>query len=248
MQQLALDLQPTADAGFDDFRAGRNAELVGLVRSTAEGNGEPCLFFWGAEHRGKTHLLQAAAHGAIAAGLRAAYLPLAQRALLSPGVAEGLEGVDLVCLDDLQGVTGESHWEEALFHLFNRLRARKGSILACADRPLAALPFALPDLRSRLAWGPSYELHPLDDGESLALLIQTAHRLGMRLTAPAGRYILHRCRRDASHLIETIQRLGRLALERHQRPSIALIRELLLLFPENRDASPAQPPQSSRQP
>ena len=49
-------------------------------------------------------------------------------------MAGGLEGVDLVCLDDLQGVTGESHWEEALFHLFNRLRARKGSILACADR------------------------------------------------------------------------------------------------------------------
>ncbi len=228
MQQLALDLQPPPGVSFEDFHPGRNAELVSLLQGLAAGSGEPYLFFWGRSGTGKTHLLEATAHLAHGLGRRAAYLPLGTAGLEGPDrVVEGLEVLDLVCLDDLQAVAGEPTWEEALFHLYNRLRAADRALVVSADRPLAALPIGLADLRSRLAWGPGYGLHPLDDEESLELLMAAGRRLGMLLTEGTARYILHRCRRDPCHLVGRVQALGRLALERQQRPSIALVRDLL---------------------
>lgn len=228
MQQLVLDLQPPQAVGLEDFHPGHNAELVTLLQGLAAGAGEPYLFFWGGPGTGKTHLLQATAQLAHRAGRRAAYLPLGTAGLEGPDrVVEGLEVLDLVCLDDLQRVAGDPSWEEALFHLYNRLRALDRALIVSADQPLAALPLGLADLRSRLAWGPSYRVHPLDDGESLELLRTAAHRLGMALPEGAARYILHRCPRDPGHLLGLVQALGRLALERQQRPSIRLARELL---------------------
>ncbi len=227
MQQLALDLQPPATLAFEGFRTGRNGELVGLLRAMAAGEGEPYLFFWGGPGTGKTHLLQATAHAAFERGRRAAYLPLGAGDLLPPAMVEGLEQLDLICLDDLQAIAGDPAWEEALFHLYNRLRAAGRALLASAERPLASLPLGLADLRSRLGWGPTYPLHPLDDDESLELLIDAAQHLGMGMGLATARYILHRCRRDPGHLIEVVRQLGHLALERQQRPSIALVRELL---------------------
>ena len=227
MHQLALDIQPAADLEFDSFRAGANGELVRQIQTSAAGTGEPYLFFWGAAATGKTHLLQAATRLASDSGRRAAYLPLGQRGVLAPAMLEGLEQLDLVCLDDLQAVAGDADWEEPLFHLFNRLRSQGCNLQVSADQPLAGLPVDLPDLRSRLAWGPCYQVHPLDDGESLQLLIDRAGRLGMELSPEAARYILYRCRRDAGHLMEAVQRLDRLTLERQRRPSIQLIRDLL---------------------
>lgn len=227
MHQLALDIQPAPDSDLDSFRAGDNGELVSQLRASALGKGEPYLFFWGASATGKTHLLQGITRSASDAGRRAVCLPLGQRSVLAPALLEGLEQLDLVCLDDVQSVAGDAAWEEPLFHLFNRLRTQGSNLLVSADRPPVNLPFGLPDLRSRLAWGPCYQLHPLDDNESLQLLIDRARRFGMDLSPEAARYILYRCPRDAGHLMEAIKRLDRLTLERQRRPSIQLIRDLL---------------------
>lgn len=228
MRQLALDLHPPHRMGFEEFHPGRNAELVDLLKGMAAGEGEPYLFLWGPRGTGKTHLLQATARLAHQGGRRASYVPLGVADQGLPAqVVEGLEALDLVCLDDLQKTTGDPDWEEALFHLFNRLRAGGRGLLVASDQPLAALTFGLADLRSRLAWGPLYSLHPLDDSESLELLKAATHRLGMELPEAAARYILHRCRRESGYLLALVEQLGRLSLERHQRPSIPLIRDLL---------------------
>ena len=50
----------------------------------------------------------------------AAYLPLAELRHTDAAVFEGLELLELVCLDDVDAVAGEALWEHALFDLFNR--------------------------------------------------------------------------------------------------------------------------------
>jgi len=42
--------------------------------------------------------------------LRVAYIPLAQLADLTPGMLQGLEMLDLVCIDDLQHAAGSAPW------------------------------------------------------------------------------------------------------------------------------------------
>ncbi|MCZ7167078.1 DnaA ATPase domain-containing protein, partial [Salmonella enterica] len=71
---------------------------------------------------GRTHLLQAACLRFEQMGEPAVYLPLAELLDRGIGILDNLEQYELVCLDDLQAVAGRADWEEALFHLFNRLR------------------------------------------------------------------------------------------------------------------------------
>ena len=72
----------------------------------------------------------------------------------STAVFENLEQQELVCLDDLQAVIGNSEWEIALFDLFNRIKANgKTLLVVSAEQSPAALPVKLPDLASRLKWG-----------------------------------------------------------------------------------------------
>jgi DnaA family protein len=55
--------------------------------------------------------------------------------LLDRGVEllDNLEQYELVCIDDLHVIAGKADWEEALFHLFNRLRDSGRRLLIAAS-------------------------------------------------------------------------------------------------------------------
>ena len=79
---------------------------------------------------------------------------------------EGLQVLDLVCVDDLDSVAGNPAWERALFNCFNEVRSAGGCLLVSSRLPLNSLEFGLPDLASRLAWGVRLNLQsPNDDGK-----------------------------------------------------------------------------------
>lgn len=204
---------------------GANGVAVGLVAQQAEGRGEPQLYLWGAKGSGKTHLLQAACQRAGEYGLTAAYIALGDAP--HPGGLEGLERLGLVAIDDVQAVAGQAVWEEALFDLINRLREHAVPLLLAADRPPSALSIALPDLASRLGWGPILRLEGLDDAAKLELLRRRAGERGLVLPDEVGRYLLERLPRDLPSLIEGLERLDRASMERQRKLSLALAREVL---------------------
>src|SRR5207237_669636 len=113
-------------------------------------------------------LLQAVCHQAQAQRQAFAYLPFAEFATLTPELLDGLESSPLVCFDDLQAVTGVRVWEEALFTLVERLRAHHGLLVVAANAAPTHIGLTLPDLVTRLTWGPVYPLHALSDEEKLA--------------------------------------------------------------------------------
>ena len=69
MNQLILDF-PAAPPSFDTFLGQGNRELLQVLR----GQREPFVYVWGPAGAGKSHLLQAWAAQAEAAGLPARYL------------------------------------------------------------------------------------------------------------------------------------------------------------------------------
>ncbi|QIK39112.1 DnaA regulatory inactivator Hda [Caldichromatium japonicum] len=215
--------EPTLETYFP----GPNAEALAAVAALAGGQGEPYLLLVGTSGTGKSHLLQAACQAAVRAQRQAHFIPLGFTGL-DPALLEDLEWLDLVAIDDLHCIVGDPDWERALFTLFNRLRER-GRALLCAVRTAPeALPFALPDLVSRLAWGPRYRLIPLAEGDCRQLLIESAHRRGLDLPPELVQFIMNHHARDPASLLELLARLDSLSLREQRPPSIQLLRRIML--------------------
>ena len=174
--QLPLALGLRHAPSLDDFIVGRNQAVVDALQRSLAGAGEPVLYLAGPSGSGRSHLLMGQCAAAERDARHCAYLPLAERHTLAPEMLDGLETLDLVAVDDVQRIAGDGTWEEALFGLFNRCRDLGTRMLFSADRGPAALPLLLPDLRSRLAWGLTLVLQPLDDQGRLALLKSLAGR------------------------------------------------------------------------
>ncbi len=225
--QLPLGLQLLPELDFDSYFAGPNVETVAQVRRLARHQGEPFLFLWGAPETGKSHLLQAACRTASERFGPAAYVPLGQADQFQPEMLDRLEHTSLVCLDDIQAICGDRRWEEAIFHLFNRVRDGGGHLLAAADTNPHHLSLDLADLRSRLGWGPVYRLRPLDDTQRLPLLIHLANRRGLVLEPDSARYLLYRSQRGVGALVALLQRLDHASLAAKRRLTIPFLREVL---------------------
>ena len=225
--QLPLHLVPRPRLGLDDWLPGENHQALASLRQLLEPGGPPQLFLSGPPGSGRTHLLLGLCGLAEAGGLRAAYLPLGQAATLAPEMLEGLEQLDLIAMDDVQAIAGDAPWEEALFHLYNRAREAGCRRLFAADRGPAALPLALPDLRTRLAWGLSYQLRPLDDAGKRELLAREAGRRGLELPEEVARYIVARHRRDTASLLALLERLDHDSLVAKRPLTLPFVRERL---------------------
>lgn len=141
---------------------------------------------------------------------------------LAPDALDGLAALPLVCLDDLHLVAGDAEWEETLFHLWNDVTARRHTLLL-AD-PGA---FILADLQSRLEAAAVIETDRLSDSQKATVLAARAHARGYVLSPEATSYLLSRHSRDLASLLDVIERIEALTLERQQLVTIPLLRRAL---------------------
>ncbi len=225
-EQLHLPLEFRPEATLEEYLPGDNAEAKAAVAAMASGSGERYLYLFGLPGTGKTHLLQAACLEATGQGRRAHFVPLAVDGL-NPSALEDLERLDLVALDDLQAVAADATWEQALFDLFNRIREQGRLLLTAANASPEDMNLSLPDLRSRLQWGPRYRLKPLTDTDCSKLIVRASARRGMALGADVVRYIMTYHARDPSSLLDLIARIDRLSLREKRPPTIPLVRRLI---------------------
>lgn len=225
-RQLPLPVQLRDESTFDNFLppAGTQ-ELITVLRAQAEGSGEAVIHVYGSGGCGKSHLLQASCH---LAGAAALYLPLGQLADYSPrDVLQGIEALDLVCLDDMDQVVGRAEWEVALFDLCNRARERGCRLLVSGNAPPRALALELADLRSRLAWGIVYGLPRAGDEEKIAILQFRAARRGLALGREVCSYIVSRSPRDMEALLALLATLDDASLVEQRALSIPFIKAVL---------------------
>lgn len=224
--QIPLPLEPRRSGGLDDFVPGANGAVLEAVRDVAAAP-ERSLFLAGPTGSGKTHLLNGACLAARAHGRSAFYLGLRNLDEDATGSLQGLESLDLVCLDDLHCVAGSAAWEEGLFHLINRLRGHGGSLLVASRERLRRLPLGLPDLASRLAWGLRLELQPLEDADKREVLERHARSLGIELPPEVGDYLLNRGARDMATLVGLVTRLQQAAFREKRAVTVPLARRLM---------------------
>jgi DnaA family protein len=224
--QIPLQLEPRRPDRFDEFVAGPNENALAAARHLLDEPGGS-LFLSGPEGSGKSHLLNALCHAARENGLAAFYIALKRLPEEAAASLEGLQVLDLVCVDDLDSVAGNPVWENALFACFNQVRAAHGRLLVSSSLPLASLELCLPDLASRLAWGVRQNLRlPNDDGK-LQILQQRAQTLRIDLPEDVQSYLLKHSKRDMSSLLLALERLKDAAFVGKRKITVPLAREIL---------------------
>lgn len=221
--QLPLGIGLKDTATFDNFYPAGNELAVQALQKSHD----KMLYLWGSQGCGKSHLLQALCHATAASGQSPVYLPLRELTSLSPSLLEGLEQQALIAVDDIQAVAGLSQWEEGLFHLYNRVRDSGQRLVVSATSAPAGLALALPDLASRLGWGPVFQLSALTDRDKRTALQLRAHCRGLEMGDEVAEYLLRRCPRDMDSLFNLLNKLDQASLAAQRRLTIPFVSQLL---------------------
>jgi len=158
------------------------------------------IYLWGASGSGKSHLLAAC-------------------------TALGKEA-SLVCADDVHLLSDEAQID--LFNTYNQLRESGGCLIASGIAAPTQMGLR-DDLATRLAWGLTYQLHPLSDEEKAQALKNHAQARGMKLPDEVLDYCLRHLRRDLPTLMATINALDEWSLTDKRPVTLPLLRQLLQL-------------------
>ncbi len=225
MRQLPLGVNLRVGSRFATFQAGCNGAVVAELRQLAAREGPLAVWLHGPPGSGRTHLLQAACAAAGEAGLAAAYLPVGE--LASAQLLEGLETLDLVCLDDVDAASGDAAWERALFGLYQGLAEAGGRLALAAREPPAQGAIRLPDLASRLAAASVRPLHPLPESAQGGALLARAAAQGLELPEDALQFLLRRAPRDFAALCRLLDALDAASLASQRRLTVPLVRDVL---------------------
>lgn len=225
MLQLPLNVQLDDSSTFDNYFIADNQQvylrLQSLIKNTAD-----FIFCWGASESGKTHLAQALCHLFDSNGLSAVYLPL-ENSQLTPDVLQGMSCMDLVCLDDINAIEGNSEWESALFDLYNNMKLENKSLVIFSSSAPSQLQIQLADLSSRLSAMEIYKILSLDDQQKLAFFQRRAANRGIELSEEVARYILTRQSRSVSDLIELLALIDHSSIALKRKVTIPLIKEII---------------------
>jgi DnaA family protein len=202
MKQLLLDIQPPALPSLSNFVVGRNAEAVHSLKAAINGGTQRFIYLWGAAGSGKSHLLASAAELARSNGL------------------------NLVCADNVHQLSGDA--QIALFNSYNQLRESGGLLIASGIAAPTQMGLR-DDLATRLAWGLTYQLHPLTDAEKAEALRTHAKERGMHLPDEVIDYCLRYLRRDLPNLMATLNALDVWSLTTKKPVTVPMLKKLLQL-------------------
>ncbi|HAT41202.1 MAG TPA: DnaA regulatory inactivator Hda [Rheinheimera sp.] len=185
------------------------------------------VYLFGASGSGKSHLLYAACVAAQEQGLTSQLLTLDELHHYSPRMLDNLEQLDLVCLDNLQAIAGDMHWQVAVFDLYNRMLEHGKKLVLVANGAPTELGITLPDLVSRLQACTAFQLRLLSDDDKQKLLQQKAKLRGLELPDETARFLLNRLQRDTRALLDTLDQLDKASMQHQRRLTIPFVKEVL---------------------
>jgi len=229
--QLALMVQLPDDETFDSYRCELNLGIVSQLKAFIEQAPSTMhsFYLFGLSSTGKSHLLHASSTYAAQLGKSSVCLSCAELKHLPVEVLDGLEQIDLICLDDINLIAGDKRWQQAIFDLYNRVLEQNNCLLISGDESAQQLGISLPDLVSRLSWGLTEQVKPLDDDEKITALQHRATQRGLFLSDEVVKFLLNRLSRDMGSLIKSLDVLDKASIQEQRKITIPFIKEVLSL-------------------
>ena len=223
--QIGLPLRLKDQASFENFFAGDNEQIVALLQNPDANPDLRVIFLHGAKGAGKSHLLQAFCKARSRAPQAPAYVSLGLEGV-GPEMIADLSGSQVVCLDDIDSVSGNASWEEAMLALYERLIPSEGSLLVAGRYPPSQVGFGLADLATRLASGGTWRVQPLNEAQLPEAMQLRARLRGLELSGAVVAYLLRRVRRDPATLFALLDQIDDEAFSHQRRLTVPFVREL----------------------
>ncbi len=208
---------------FDSFIVGncnRLAHAAALEVAKNPGHSYNPLFIYGGAGLGKTHLLQAIGHMALASNIRVIYVSgerftnefvNAIRDKKTKEFRNKYRNVDMLLVDDIQFIKGKEQTEETFFHTFNELHNANHQIALTSDTPPKSMPLLKERLRSRFEWGLVADIQPPDFETRLAILHAIVERRGATIAADVLEFIAQQIQQNIRQLEGSLNRVVALA-------------------------------------
>ncbi len=197
---------------FEQFIVGasnRLAHAASLAVAEMPAEAYNPLFLYGGVGLGKTHLLQAIAHFALAKNKHITYttsetftndLINAIRSQSTETFREKYRNTDFLLIDDIQFIAGKESTQEEFFHTFNTLHSSGSQIVLSSDRPPKAINTLEDRLRSRFEWGLQADVQPPDLETRIAILRFKAEMLGTSVPDDVMEFIARRAQSNIREL------------------------------------------------
>lgn len=241
-KQFALDISHTPKASLENYLPGNDRALIsslqmlsdswkkGITKESNNPLNHRWMYWWGPEGSGRTHLLQAMANAASAAGLPSHSLtptePISWVRLEEQiSVLAENEQASVIVVDDVDRL--DERLVGALFRILNTVQASKNIHIFMAGSAAPANLELREDLRTRLGWGLIFQTQLLGDDEKIQALEQAAKDRGLVLSPEVVPWLLNRFYRDMPNLMALIDALDAYSLETKRAVTLPLVRELL---------------------
>jgi DnaA family protein len=238
-RQFALDLNQTPPASLHNFLVSGNEELKNtLERSIAAWPSaserevpieERWLYWWGNNGCGRTHLLKAMSYAAKERAI--AFIELNPN---QPNAWIECEDqlsrsysneVIVMTVDDVDQL--DDRLQASLFRILNLVHANSNYFVYLAGSMAPNGLELREDLRTRLAWGLIFQIHPLTDSEKVSALSHAAKERGLNLSVDVLPWLISHFYRDMPSLMALLDALDAHSLETKRAITLPLVRELL---------------------
>lgn len=196
------------------------------------------LFIYGGVGLGKTHLVNAIGHQAVAQRPSAKIVYLSSESFMNELIGSlrrdrmdefkrKFRNVDLLILDDVQFIAGKERTQEEFFHTFNSLYESHKQIVITSDKFPKEIPGIEDRLRNRFEWGLIADIQPPDMETRVAILQQKAEVEGVLLPHDVAIYLASNIDSNVRELEGSLTRLAAFSSLTKTSLTVELAKELL---------------------
>ena len=225
-RQLALQIQINERASLDNFFISKNNnKAIQILKNILErSNNGAQIFIDDLGSNGKSYLLQAICNDFSNSNNSTIYIPMQKAINLEPSILEGINDLNLICLDDIDLISNQRDWELALFNLINECYEKDCFLLLSGSIEKLEV---IPDLISRIKKMEILRLKAIDDDELLRATQSISKNLNIEISDKNMNYLINNSRRDIKTVFGTLSQLEKESLERKKSIGLNLIKEVI---------------------